>query len=116
MHRLSASILYASNAFQNKNVTIDERVFVSLPPYYIEWLKRSFPNFYLNQYDVMNIIKGTKQSGKQCNRIFDAVVTIIKYKKSMVYHSVYIKALSDVTVYYLIVSIDDVLNTTNNYT
>ena len=41
---------------------------------------------------------------------------MIKYKKSTVDHSIYIEYLSDVTVYYLKLSIDDVLNTTNNDT
>ena len=34
----------------------------------------------------------------------------------LIYHTIYIKVLSDVTVSYLIVSTDDVINTTNNET
>ena len=50
------------------------------------------------------------------NRIFDAVVTIIKYQKITIDHDIYIKVLSDGTVSCLTVSTDDVLNTTNNDT
>ena len=44
------------------------------------------------------------------------MVKIIKDKKSTIDHVIYIKVFSDGTVYYLIVSIDDFLNTTNNET
>ena len=44
------------------------------------------------------------------------MVTIIKYKKSTIDHSVYIKFLFDGLVSYLTFSNYDVLNTTNNKT
>ena len=64
----------------------------------------------------MNGIKGIKPAGQQCNRFLDSVITMIKYKKSTIYHSIYIKGLPDGTVSYLIVSTDNVLNATNNET
>ena len=57
-----------------------------------------------------------KQARRQCNRLLDAVVTIIKYNKSTIYHDIYIKVLSDGTVSYLTVSTDDFMTTTNNVT
>ena len=57
-----------------------------------------------------------KPSRIQCNRLLDAVVTIIKYKKSTIVYDIYIKVFTDVTVSYLTVSTDDVINTTNNET
>ena len=62
----------------------------------------------------MNGIQGTKPSERQWNRLLDAVVTILKYKKSTIDHAIYIKVFDDGTVSYLTVSTDDVLNTTNN--
>ena len=44
------------------------------------------------------------------------MVTILKYKKTTIDNAIYIKVLYDCTVYYLTVSTDDVLNTTNNKT
>ena len=44
------------------------------------------------------------------------MVTIIKYKKITIYHSIYIKVFSDGTVSYPTVSATYVLNITNNYT
>ena len=94
MHRLTARILDVSNAFQNKNVTINERVCVSPPPYYLDWFERSCPNVPLNLDDgtfclqCMNGIQGTNTSGIQWNIILDAVVTIIKYKKSTIDHAI----------------------------
>ena len=64
----------------------------------------------------MNGIKGKNPSGRQCNISLDAVATILKYKKSTIYHAIYIKVFTDGTVYYLTVSTDDVLNNTNNDT
>ena len=56
---------------------------------------------------------GKKSSRIQHNQILDAVVTILKYKNIIIYHSIYIKVLSDGTVSYLTVPTDDFLNTTN---
>ena len=50
MHRITYRILDVSNAFQNKNVTINERFCVSPPPYFIDWLERYYPNVPLNLY------------------------------------------------------------------
>ena len=62
----------------------------------------------------MNGIQGTKPAGRQWNRLLDAMVKIIDYKKSTIDHAIYIKVFDDGTVSYLTVSTDDVLNTTNN--
>ena len=48
IHRLNARIVDVSNAFQNPNVPIHERVFFSPPPYYLVWFERSYPNVLLN--------------------------------------------------------------------
>ena len=73
----------------------------------------------------MDVIKGTKPDGRQWNRLLDAVVTILDYKKRAIDHAIYIKVFddgtvshltvfTDDTVSYFTVSTDDVLNTTNN--
>ena len=64
----------------------------------------------------MNGIQGTKTAGRQWNILLDAVVTILRYNKSTIYNAIYIKVFAYGTVSYLIVSTDDVLNTTNNET
>ena len=66
MHILTARILDVSNALHNTNITINERVCVSSPPYYLEWFEKYYPNVPLNGNDVsfclqcMNVINGTK--------------------------------------------------------
>ena len=57
-----------------------------------------------------------KQSGGKWNRIFDAVFTIIKYKKSTIDHAIYIRVFYDETVSHIIVSNHGVVNTTNDKT
>ena len=59
---------------------------------------------------------GGKPSGRQCNWLLDAVVKIIKYKKSTIDHVIYIKVFSYVTESYLTVSTDYFINTTTNET
>ena len=92
------------------------------PPYYLEWFERSYPNVPLNRdygpfcIQCMNVIQGKKPAGRQCNRLLDSMVTIIKYKKSTIDHDIYIKLFTYGTVYYPTVSTDDVLFATNNET
>ena len=64
----------------------------------------------------MNKIQETKPAEPKWNRLLDEVVTIRKYKKITIYHSIYIKIFYDGTVSYLTVSTNDILNTTNNET
>ena len=55
-----------------------------------------------------------KPAGQQWNRLLDAVVTIIKYKKITIDHAIYIKFFYYIKVSYPTFPTDDVLNTTNN--
>ena len=48
MNRITARILDVINAFQNNNITINERVCVILPPYYLEWFEKYYPNITIN--------------------------------------------------------------------
>ena len=56
------------------------------------------------------------EDGRQWNILLDAVVSILNYKKSTIYHAIYIKVFTDGTVSYLTFSTDDFLNTANNET
>ena len=62
----------------------------------------------------MNGNQGTKPAGRKLNRLLDAVVTILEYKKSTIDHAIYIKGFDDGTVPYRKSSIDDIINTNNN--
>ena len=94
MYILTSSILDVSDTFQNTNVPIHERVCVSPPPYYLYWFERCYPNFLLNKdggpfcLQFMNVIQGTKTAGLKCYRLFDTVVTVIKYKKITIDHDI----------------------------
>ena len=122
IHRLTSSILDIKNAFQNTNVVIHEIFCVIPPTYYLDWFQTSYPNVTLNRdygpffLQCINGIQVTQQDVRQWNRLLDAVVTIIKYKKRKIYHAIWIKFSTDGTVSYLTVSTDDFLNTTNNET
>ena len=100
MHILTARILDVSNSLQNTNVPIHERICFSAPPYYLDWFEVYYPNAYLNQYEssiflqCMNGIQGGKPAGQKWNQLLDAVVTILKYKKSKIDCDIYIKFFS----------------------
>ena len=120
IYKLTDSIFYVSNAFHNKLFPIHERVCVNPPTYYLDWFEISYPNVPLNLDEGtfflqrINGIQGTKLAGRKWNWLLDAVVTILKYKKSIIYHNIYIIVLSDVTVSYLTFDTDDFINTTND--
>ena len=73
MNRLIVSILDVNNAFHNTNVPINEKVYVSPPPYFLDWFERSYPDVRINIDEgpfflqCMNVIKGTKPAVKQWN-------------------------------------------------
>ena len=62
----------------------------------------------------MNIIQDTNPEGQQLNRLLNAVVTMMIYNKITIDHVININVFSYVTVSYIIVSTDDVLNNTTN--
>ena len=62
----------------------------------------------------MNGIEGGKLSGRKLIYILDPVVTINKYNKTTIYHTIYIKILYKRNMYYITVSTDDELYATNN--
>ena len=86
------------------------------------WFERLYLNVPLNPDDspfilqFTNRIQVTKPAGRQCNRLLNAVVKIIKYIKIKIDHAIYINVFYDGTVSYTTFSTDDILNTTNNET
>ena len=61
-------------------------------------------------------IQGTNSRGRQWNKLLDTVVTILKYKISIIDHSIYINVFSGGNVYYLTLHTDVVLDNNNNET
>ena len=64
----------------------------------------------------MKGIQLTKPARQKWNRLLDALVTIMKYKKITIDHAIYIKVFYDETVSYIMVSTDNFLSTINNET
>ena len=97
---LTDRVLYVSNALHNINVSIQEIVYVSPPPYYLHLFERSYLNVNLNRYEgpfclqCMSAIQGTKPSGRQQSQTLDTLVTIIKHHKSTIDHAIYINVFS----------------------
>ena len=120
IHRLTTRILDVSNAFKIQIFPFTKELFFSTPPYYLDWFEIYHLNVPLNldndqfYLQCMNGIQGTNPSERQWNRLLDAVVTILKYNKITIDHTIYINFITGGTVSYLTVSTDDVINTTNN--
>ena len=114
MNFLTDRILDVINDLQNTNATIHEHVCVSPPPYYMDWLKKSYPIIPINIYDdlfclqCMNGIQGKKPYIIQWNRFIDALVTMTKHKKrkpdQAIYINIFLKTLSPTSHYPLITS------------
>ena len=64
----------------------------------------------------MSVIQGIKPAGRQYNQPLVTVLTIIKHNKSTIQNAIFFKVIYEVRVSHLMVSTDDVLNTTNNET
>ena len=80
MHIINSRFLYVSNAFQNMNVPIHEKVCVRPPAYYLDWFENTYHSITINSYDgpfylqCMNGIQGTKSSGRYCKILIDTMV------------------------------------------
>ena len=62
----------------------------------------------------MNEIQGNKSAGRRWKRLLYAVVHMINYNKVTMYHSIYVNIFFVGTAFYITVSRDYVLGTTNN--
>ena len=84
MHIFTARIFDVSNTSHNRNVSINEIVFVSPPRYYMKWFEKYYLNVPLNWYgspfslQYMNGIRGKNPAGRQWNRLLDSVVAVLK--------------------------------------
>ena len=84
--------------------------------------ERYYPNVPLDLDDgpfcpqYINGIQGTTLAVQQWNKLRDAMVTILEYIKITINHVISIKCFSDVTVSFITVSTDDVINITTNET
>ena len=80
MNIITFIFLYASNAFQNMNVPIHEKVCVIPPAYYLDLFENPYHSININRDDgpfylqCMNRIQGTKPSGRYCKRLIDVMV------------------------------------------
>jgi len=70
---LIISILDISNAFQNSIIfDASERVYLSLPPLYLDWFRQQWPDYNLPSLNVKDLviqclksIQGTKDAGQR---------------------------------------------------
>ena len=112
-------IIDVGNAFQNTLVHRNERIFLHLPPYYIEWFKQYYPNYRLpsttTYYVLQSIhaIQGTKPAGKQWHDLIKQFFLKFGFSSNATDNAVFIHTRgSDVII--LISETDDFLILTSS--
>eukprot|EP00978_Attheya_sp_CCMP212_P017039 scaffold45200_cov53-Attheya_sp.AAC.1 len=87
-------------------IPVGERVHVTMPPYYLQWFRRKYPNVKITSLEAeddkyclqsMNAIQGMKPAGHQWNNILTNVLQVHKYKQNHIDHAVFIYCSPDKT-------------------
>ena len=107
------AVIDVKNAFQNTIVPPSSRIYTTLPPTYLEWLRSEynetfFPNeTYLRQ--MLNASQGTRDAGCLFYSLLRKVIESYGFVRSTVDHAYFVKDLADGNYLYLSVATDDLL-------
>jgi len=113
---LLISIIDISNAFQNSIIfDATERVFLSLPPLYLDWFRQQWPDFNLPSLNVKDLviqclkcIQGTRDAGQRWYKLLSGCLLSLKMIRCSCDHGIFIWHLSDETCY-IALETDDLL-------
>ena len=114
---LTIRLLDVSNAFQNSIIfDATERVYISLPPLFLEWFKHQWPDFPLpsqNPKDLilqcLKTIQGTQDAGRRWYILLSGCLFELKMVRSSMDHGVFIWSFNGVETCYLALATDDIL-------
>jgi hypothetical protein len=116
--RLIVSILDISNAFQNSYIfDASERVYLSLPPLYLDWFQKQWPDFKLPSTNAKDLvlqclksIQGTRDAGLRWYRLLAGRLFELKFVRSSADHGVFVLSFNNGTeTCYLALATDDIL-------
>jgi len=113
---LLISILDISNAFQNSIIfDATERVYLSLPPLYLEWFRQHWPDYDLPSITTKDLvlqclkcIQGTRDAGQRWYKLLMGCLLGLKMVRCSCDHGVFIWSLPNETCY-LALETDDFL-------
>jgi hypothetical protein len=104
---LLISILDISNAFQNGIIfNLTERVFISLPPLYLDWFHQTWPDYKLPSYSAKELvlqclkcIQGTRDAGQRWYKLLAGCLLRQNMTRCSCDHGVFIWNLPTQTCY-----------------
>ena len=94
--RLTLGILDVTNAFQTTIKDPSKRIFATLPPFYLNWFKKYYPNVSLDPspgpyvVQVCNGIQGDKAAGRDWNILLHKVLTQFELIRIPIDHGLYV--------------------------
>jgi len=104
---LIISIIDTSNAFQNSIIfDASERVYLSLPPLYLNWFRQQWPDFHLPSLNVKELviqclksIQGTKDAGQRWYKLLAGILLGLKMIRCSCDHGIFVWTLPSETCY-----------------
>ncbi len=113
---LLISIMDISNAFQNSIIfDATERVYISLPPLYLDWFRQQWPDYTLPSLNVKDLviqclksIQGTKDAGQRWYKLLSGFLLALGLIRCSCDHGIFIWRLPTETCY-LALETDDLL-------
>ena len=88
-YSLWLSVADIVNCFQNTMRNLDDKIYMKLPPYYLEWFELRHPNIPLPQTKeklilrLFNVCQGSVDVGMQWNALFNKVISKLGIHRSM---------------------------------
>ena len=112
-------IIDISNAFQNTIGKAEDRIYVSLPPGYLEWarLQLGFKSERGEKYYVQmfNSYQGTKDAGNRWYTLITSVIEQFGFIRCHVDHAYFVKHIGDNNYIYLSLATDDIFVSCKSY-
>jgi hypothetical protein len=113
---LLISIIDTSNAFQNSIIfDATERVYLSLPPLYLDWFRQQWPDYNLPSLNIKELviqclkcIQGTRDASQRWYKLLAGLLLALKMVRCSCDHGVFIWALPTETCY-IALETDDLL-------
>jgi hypothetical protein len=113
---LLISILDISNAFQNSIIfDASERVYLSLPPLYLDWFRMQWPDYHLPSLNIKDLviqclkcIQGTKDAGQRWYKLLMGCLLALKMVRCSCDHGIFVWNLPNETCY-IALETDDLL-------
>ena len=112
-------IIDVKNAFQNTISRESQRIYVRVPPTYLEWLanEENFDYDHSTTYfrQMLNANQGTKDAGNQWYALLCKVLIEYGMIRSTVDHGLFVKKVTDIHHLYIALATDDLLCGFHNY-